>query len=331
MKILQDISLKKLHTFHFDYKTKFYAAIKNFGDLIEVLKFDIERKIILGNGSNSIFTKDFDGLIIHNEIEGIEVVEEDENKILLKVGGGMLWEDFVAFCLKKNFYGIENLVGIPGTVGAAPIQNIGAYGMEVSETITQVEFFKFEDLKTITISNSECRFSYRDSIFKHELHNKGCITNVFFSLSKVPNFNLTYGCLQKLVGQKITLQELATTIKKIRDEKIPDPNVHGNAGSFFQNAIISKDQTKELLLKIPNLPVFSYDDGYDKIASAALISACGMKCFCKYGLKINEKSPLVIVNENCVRGEYLFAFVDEVKKKIFEETKVVLNIEPNLF
>lgn len=331
MKILQDIPLKKLHTFHLDYRCKFYASIKNLDDLFEILNFDVKKKIILGNGSNSIFTKDFDGLVIHNEIEGIEIIKEDEDKILLKVGGGVLWQDLISFCIEKKFYGIENLVGIPGSVGAAPIQNIGAYGMEVSETITQVEFVKFDDLTTMTIPNSACRFAYRDSIFKHELLNKGCIINVFFLLSKIPNFNLTYGCLQNFVGKNLSLQELVMTIKKIRDEKIPDPNVLGNAGSFFKNAIIPKSKTKELLLKFPDLPFWSYDDDHDKISSAWMINMCGLKGFCKYGLKINEKSPLVILNEDCKRGEDLFRFVDEVKRKVFEEMNVVLTEEPNFF
>ncbi len=331
MKILHDFSLKKLHTFHFDYKSRFYAEIKNLEDLRKILQFEVKEKIILGNGSNSIFTKDFDGLIIHNKIGEIEIVEEDEDKILLKVGGGVLWEDLITFCVEKKFYGLENLVGIPGSVGAAPIQNIGAYGMEVSETITKVEFIKFDDLTTMTIANSACQFAYRDSIFKHELHNKVCITNVFFLLSKIPNLNLTYGCLQNLVDKNITLPELVSTIKKIRDEKIPNPNVIGNAGSFFKNAIIPKSQTKELLQKFPDLPFWTFDNDYDKISSAWMISTCGLKGFCKYGLKINEKSPLVILNEGCKDGEKLFCFIDEVKRKVFEKMNIVLSVEPNIF
>ena len=332
MRILQNVALKNLHTFHFDYKCKFYASIKNVEDLFEILKFNIDNKIILGNGSNSIFTKNFDGLIIHNEIWGIDIVEEDKKKFLLKCGAGVLWEDLINFCIEKNFYGIENLVGIPGSVGAAPIQNIGAYGVEVAEAIEKVEFIKFDDLTTITLQNHECNFSYRDSIFKHELLNKGCITNVYFSLSKIPNFNLTYGSLQKIfTEQDLNLQSLTATIKKIRDEKIPNPSVQSNVGSFFQNAIISKPRTKELILKFPNLPLWNFDDEHDKISSAWLISQCGLKNFSKYGLRINDKSPLVVINDDCQRGEDLFKFVNEIKKIVYNETGVLLSVEPNIF
>jgi UDP-N-acetylmuramate dehydrogenase len=296
------------------------------------LKFDVERKIILGNGSNSIFTKDFDGLIIHNEILGIDIVEEDKKKVLLRCGAGVLWNDLINFCVGKNFYGIENLVGIPGSVGASPIQNIGAYGVDVATTIAAIEFIKFDDLTTIILQNSHCNFSYRDSIFKHELQNRGCITKVFFTLSKIPNFNLTYGSLKNFFStQELDMQNLVRTIKKIRDEKIPDPAVQSNVGSFFQNAIISRSQTKDLLLKFPGLAVWPVDGDYDKISSAGLISQCGLGNFSKYGLKVNKKNPLVIINEDCRRGKDLFKFVDEIKKIIFAETKILLSLEPNIF
>ena len=332
MKILNDVPLKQLHTFHFDYICKFYTAIYSIDDLLTALQLNFENKLILGNGSNSIFTKDFDGLIIHNKIPGIEIVQDSFDSVVLKCGGGVLWDDLIDFCCKNNLYGLENLVGIPGTVGAAPVQNIGAYGVEIANSIKKVDFIKFDSLELLTLNRQDCNFSYRNSIFKNELKNKGCITHVYFSLSKVPNFNLTYGSLrQNFVEQEPNLSTVVMTIKKIRNAKIPDPEFHSNAGSFFQNAIIKKSQTKDLLIKFPNLPVWSIDEENDKIASAFLIDQCGLKNFSKYGLKIHDKSPLVIVNENCHNGENLYKFVDEIKTIIFQKTNVHLTLEPNVF
>lgn len=332
MKLLTNVPLKPLHTFHLNYKCQYYTSIKNVDDLREVIKFNTKKKLILGNGSNTIFTQDFDGLVMHNEIPEIEVISEDDEHIILKCGGGVLWNDLIDFCVCNELYGLENLVGIPGSVGAAPVQNVGAYGVEIADTLQKVDFLKFDDLQIISLTHDQCHLSYRDSIFKHELKNKGCIIYVYFSLSKIPHFNLSYGSLKEhFTNTNITLKTLVATIKKIRDAKIPDTNIHGNAGSFFQNAIIKKEQTKILLNKFPNLPIWNINDKYDKISSAYLMDKCGLKNFTKYGLKINDKNPLILINENCQQGVNLHKFVNEIKAIVYNLTKVELSVEPNIF
>ncbi len=333
MKILQDVSLQKLSAFRLDYKTKFYAAVSTLDDLREVVNCsDSLQKVVLGGGNNTVFTKNFDGLIIHNKIGGFDVVAEDKENVVLKCGGGLDWDELIEFCVENELYGLENLVGIPGTVGASPIQNIGSYGAEVGSTIDKVEFFSFKTNKIIELSNTECQFSYRDSIFKHELANQGCIVNVFFKLSKIPKFNLTYGNLQELFqDEELSLRKVTETIKKVRDSKLPHPEHQANVGSFFKNFILPKEKAEEIKQIFPDVPIFPLDENTSKISTAWLLDKCGLKNLRRDGLSLYEYSPLVIINQGCTEGKNLIEFVEEVKRQIRERTGLELEIEPNIF
>ena len=324
--IQHDFPLAPLHTFQVASKARHFA---NFGSLDELNLIlnsipSNTKKYVLGGGSNTIFTKDYDGIILKNEILGIRKIREDEKYITVRVGAGEHWHNFILLCAQKSWYGMENLALIPGTVGASPIQNIGAYGAEVKCFIESVEWFSYEDKAIKILSNVACKFAYRDSIFKHELKNKGVITHVNFVLSKDFKANIQYPQLTKKLGDKtktLKATEVIQAVCEIRKSKLPDPKTIPNVGSFFKNPEVRKTTLERLQQERPNIPYYLLKDDKVKIPAAYLIEQAGLKNFKRDGLATYHKHALIIINEHQAKGKAIsefYKYIQQQVKSIFD-------------
>lgn len=235
---------------------------------------------ILGAGANTLFTKDFDGTIVHPVFGGIEVMEKSGDNVLLRVAAGEPWDNLIQYCIKNQYFGIENLTAIPGLVGSAPVQNIGAYGVEVKETIVKVQGYRISSGQPFVLTNADCQFGYRNSVFKQELKNDCVITYVWFQLSEKEHYTLTYqGLVQSLQERELplTLRNVSDCVRKIRDAKLPDPAIIGNGGSFFKNPVVSDGKYDELKVRYPDLVAYATPNGDKKLSAGQLIEKAGWK------------------------------------------------------
>jgi len=291
------------------------------------------QKMILGSGSNVLFTSDYEGLVIHPAMPEISVTGEDEKFIYIRVGAGVVWDDLVKYTVGEGWGGLENLSWIPGCVGAAPVQNIGAYGAEAKDTITEVEFTDITTGEEIMIKGEDCRFGYRDSIFKRELKSKTIITYVSFRLSKFPVINSEYADVdQALQGfDHPTLQNLRDIIIDIRKRKLPDPAEVGNAGSFFKNPVVSEDVANLIRLSHPTLKIFPATEGFCKIPAAWLIEQCGFKGKQYGNVGVHSIQPLVLLAYKGAKGEELIRLSDMICKTVFEKFGVEIEPEVNVY
>ena len=315
----RNFSLGNYNSFGVKHKANFFIEIKNkdqINDVINNKKYDKVRKLILGGGSNILFTKDYNGIVFLNKIKGIRKISEDDNNVLLRVGSGENWDDFVEYCVKKKYYGLENLSLIPGSVGAAPIQNIGAYGVEVKNLIENVEGIFLDNGIKKNFNNKSCEFQYRDSIFKGKLKNKFFITSVDFVLSKIKSFNISYRDLKHLDIKNISLNSLRNEIIKIRNSKLPDPRDIGNAGSFFKNPLVDRIIIDKIKKEFNDLVYFKDGEKF-KIPAAWLIEKCGWKGYKENNIGVSDKHALVIVNYNAKKGKE----IKELSKKIIDDVK----------
>jgi len=333
MIVRENVSLKHFNTFRIDVNARYFVEISDTVQL-KALLAKYEMPFIVGGGSNILLTQDIDNLVIHNKIMGIQKISETDEHVILKVGAGENWHQFVLYCLAHDYAGIENLSLIPGSVGAAPIQNIGAYGVEIKDTLVSVDYVLVSDtLHPIkTIANQDCNFGYRDSIFKHELKGKIVITHVTFKLNKTPVFHLDYGAIrEKLNNQIISIQTISNAIINIRKEKLPDPAVIGNAGSFFKNPIITKDVFEALQKKYPHIPHFSEDLHHVKIPAGWLIEQCGFKGQ-RYGdIGIHANQALVLVNYGNGTGKALLDLCEKIQTAVFKSFGLQLLAEVNIY
>jgi UDP-N-acetylmuramate dehydrogenase len=325
MKIERNISLKNYNTCGIDVLTNTFIKINISSDIVELTKqyTTLPQPVyILGLGANTLFTNNFTGTIIHISTKGISVISEDDNSIFIKVKAGEIWDDFVTFCIKNNYYGVENLVAIPSTVGAVPIQNIGAYGVEASDIIHEVYYTNIIDSKNYIINKESCNFSYRDSIFKNELKDKIIITEVVFKLSKRPSFKLNYGQIQdeliKINNPNPKIQDIANIIRNIRYTKLPDYKINGNAGSFFKNPIISIKKYNILLEDFPNIISYKIDNSKIKIAAGWLIDNANLKGYKIGGAMVHCKQALVIINNGNAKGQDFKKLSEYIQKKILD-------------
>jgi len=337
MEIIYNYSLKRLNTFAVDAIAKAFVEVKGDEELLEILsnnELKNYRKFILGGGSNVLFTKNFDGLVIKNSVPGIEIINADENMVTMESGAGVIWNDLVTFCVNRNFGGIENLALIPGTVGAAPVQNIGAYGEELSETFISLDGIYIDSSEKVVFNKDDCRFGYRNSIFKNELKNKFIITKVRLRLNKNPKSKTNYGNvmdeLEKTGKTKFTIKDISEVISKIRREKLPDPAIIGNAGSFFKNPEIEPDHYDLLRKQFPDLKGFPADGGRIKLSAAWLIDKAGWKGFRKGNTGTYINHALVIVNYGNAIGEEILHFAKEIKKSVYEKYNIILEEEVNI-
>lgn len=330
--ILKDVSLKKFNTFGLDYKADFLISVNSEIEAISVLKKRKSLKepvFILGGGSNILFTKDFHGTIIHPEIEGFKIIEQKHDYAIVSSGAGEIWDIFVEWTVNKGFGGLENLSMIPGMVGATPIQNIGAYGVEVRDTIAKVRAISLTNGSVIEFNNEKCRFGYRDSIFKGELKGKYLVTNVWYRLMTKPSLNTIYGSLKEET-QKLGLVSISTVrqaVINIRTAKLPDPVQTGSAGSFFKNPLVSQSFAQAFRQKYPQAPCYEDPSGYTKIAAGWLIGQCGWKGKRKGDAGVHDNHSLVLVNHGNATGLEILKLSEEIKKSVSDKFGIELERE----
>ena len=323
MIVQQNISLKPYNTFVLDVNAGYLAIVDSIEDLDDIYqtgRFRSQRKMILGGGSNVLFTRGFTGIVAKNEIRGIQVQNETEEDVLISVGAGENWHQFVLWCVEKGYGGIENLSLIPGTVGAAPMQNIGAYGVELKEVFHSLEAYEIKSGKTISFYKEDCKFDYRFSIFKGELKDEFIITKVFFKLSKKPTFNISYGdikaTLEKMGVEELTLKKVSQAVINIRQSKLPDPMDIGNAGSFFKNPVIEKLHFEALEAEFEDIKCYPINDDKVKVPAGWLIENAGWKGYREGDIGVHDKQSLVLVNHGNGRGKDLFRLSNEIMKSI---------------
>ncbi|MDR1582363.1 MAG: UDP-N-acetylmuramate dehydrogenase [Prevotellaceae bacterium] len=335
--IEENKSLKAFNSFGFDVNAHYFAA-PNFVFEIKTLLADAKKRdipvFILGGGNNIVFTKDFDGLVICPQIEFIETIDENDENVFVSVGAGIVWDDFVQYAVERNLGGVENLAGIPGNVGAAPVQNIGAYGMEVKDSISLVTGLFFDN-EQFLLDNAGCKFGYRNSIFKNDLRQKTVITYVIFKLSKHPEYNLDYGNLKDELKKydEVNLRNIRNAVIDIRANKLPDPKVLGNAGSFFKNPVVKRVEAERLLERFPAIPVYPVDapdiySGQVKLSAGWLIEQCGLKGYCENNIGVHNKQALILVNHGGGTATELISFSQMVQDRVFKKFDV--KIEPEV-
>lgn len=329
MIIKENVSLKELHTFKVVANTTAYCEIKSIEEIqnsLDLIK-KYEKRLILGEGSNLLFYNDYEGLIIKNNIIESPVLIDQGEFVSIEIYSGTKWDDFVSFTVENGFYGAENLAGIPGTVGAAPIQNIGAYGVEVKDIIDSVEGYLIKTSETKKYKNQECNFGYRTSYFKEVLKNDFFITKVIFKLNKTKKINLQYKSLAEIIKnipiEKLNSKLISEKIREIRNSKLPDYKNLGNAGSFFKNPEIDYTHFEKIIKDYPTISYFKTDNSKVKISAGWLIEQCGFK-----GKRIGDvgcysKQALVLINYGAATGEEIFEFA----KKIMYEVKNKFDIE----
>lgn len=333
MHIKQNVSLKPYNTFGMDVTAEYYVDITSENELSEIANnnFLPSKKYILGGGSNILLTQSLHGLVLHNKIKGIEKEKEDNDYVWVTVGSGEVWHDFVMYAIANNWAGIENLALIPGTVGAAPIQNIGAYGVEVKDCIDHVTAWHWESKQLYPYYKNECAFGYRDSIFKHQLKDKIFITSVTFRLHKKPTFNTTYGAieeqLKKMDIAEISIGAIADAVIAIRSSKLPNPREIGNAGSFFKNPVISKELYDSLKESYPTIPSYPANEETVKVPAGWLIEQCGWKGFRAGDTGVHEKQALVLINYGHATGKAVWELSDNILKTVKDKFHVDLERE----
>ena len=331
-----NISIKKYNSFKVDHKVKKFYRIQSKKEMIKVKRSisKNEKIIILGGGSNILFTKNFNGSILYNNILGKEIIKETKKNIYIKFGAGENWDKSVEFCVKNKWYGIENLSLIPGSVGAAPIQNIGAYGTEIKDYIYEVSGINLSNGKSQIYENKLCNFSYRDSIFKGKLKNIFFITHVTIKLSKSKKLNLSYNEVKKYFRNKksneITIDNVRKKIIEIRESKLPDPKKLGNCGSFFKNPLVDFYFFNNLKNKYPDIIGFKNSNGM-KISAAWLIEKCGWKGYKKDNIGVYKNHALVLVNYGSNNGKKIFKLSEKIKESVNEKFNISLENEVNIF
>lgn len=335
MQIEKDFDLTGYNTFGVKAIAENFAVFSQVEELKELTeKFDAHPFFILGGGSNILFTKDVGGLVLKNQIKGIEIKRETESEVCVRAGAGVVWHDLVMFCVERNFGGVENLSLIPGSVGASPMQNIGAYGAEIKDTFMELEAMHLRERYVRKFTGEECRFGYRESVFKNTLKNQFAILNVTCRLSKKPKFNITYGMLGKKLEemqvQQLSVKAISDAVIAIRRSKLPDPKNIGNAGSFFKNPVVDISFFEKLHSLHPEIPHYQSGEKI-KIPAAWLIEQCGFKGYRKGNVGCYALQPLVIVNHGGASGEEIFSFSEDIIRKVNDRFGILLSREVNVF
>jgi UDP-N-acetylmuramate dehydrogenase len=337
MEIKENYPLKSFNTFGINVSCRYFTEFDNIENLKNTLEHPLAKSnqiLVLGGGSNILFTKDFNGLVIKNNISGIEKIKEDEYNVYIKAGAGVNWHSFVMYCIENNLAGVENLSLIPGNVGASPMQNIGAYGVEVKDVIESVHGVFIKDLHEFSLSNIECKFSYRESIFKHELKNKAVITHVIYRLNKTPKFNTSYGAieqeLEKMGVKTLSIKAISDAVCNIRRSKLPNPSEIGNAGSFFKNPTVDKVIFERLKNQFSDIPNYPQADGSVKLAAGWLIEQCGWKGFRKDDYGVHKLQALVLVNYGNAKGGDIYRLSEDILLSVNEKFGIRLEREVNI-
>lgn len=335
MKELYNCSLLPYNTFGMDVKaSRFveYASVEELRGLWNAEREAVARALHIGGGSNLLFASDYEGLILHSAIKGYTVVKETEEEVEVRVGAGEVWDDFVAYTVANGWYGAENLSLIPGEVGASAVQNIGAYGVEAKDLIVSVDTFGLETGEERRFMQEECRYAYRESVFKQELKGKYAVTFVTYRLKKHPVFHLEYGNIRAELekqGCQVDLENVRRIIIAIRQAKLPDPKVLGNAGSFFMNPVVPKMQLEALLVQYPDMPHYPVDDAHVKIPAGWMIDRCGWKGKRVGHAGVHEKQALVLVNCGGATGKEVMHLAEEIVASVRERFGVTVRPEVN--
>jgi UDP-N-acetylmuramate dehydrogenase len=348
MQIQENISVKPYNTFGIDAKARYFATFKDIDELEELLIFlpDMQphnskpETLTLGGGSNILFTKDYNGLVLKNEIAGIKIVHEEPEYVYVKVGGGESWHSFVVYCINHNWAGIENLSLIPGSVGASPMQNIGAYGVELSGVFLSLEAFHLKEKKLVTFTETDCKFGYRDSVFKNKFKDQFVILDVTFRLKKHPVFHTSYGAieqeLEKMGVKELSIKAISDAVINIRTSKLPNPAEIGNAGSFFKNPSISKEKYQNLKSNFPGISGYENTDGTIKLAAGWLMEQCGpengtsWKGFRRGDAGCHASQALVLVNYRNASGKDIYELSEEILKSVSQKFNITLEREVNI-
>jgi UDP-N-acetylmuramate dehydrogenase len=337
MTVQENISLKSYNTFGIDATAKYFANFESLDELEQLLNYKQQTtnyKLVLGGGSNILLTKNFDGMVLKNEIKGIEVVKEDDDHIYIKAGAGENWHRFVLYCVENNYAGVENLSLIPGNIGASPMQNIGAYGVEIKDVFYELEAFHKTEKAIERFSLQDCQFGYRESVFKNKYKDQFVITSVTYKLNKKPSFNISYGAISQELGkmriEDVTIQAVSQAVINIRTSKLPDPKDVGNAGSFFKNPVISNERFSQLKKNFPNIIAFPSGSEHTKLAAGWLIEQCGWKGYRKGDAGCYPKQALVLVNYGHAKGSEIFDLSEEIIRSVQSKFDVALEREVNI-
>lgn len=340
MKDIRDFQLLEYNTFGIEGKCRRFVEFDTVDELKSVLASLTPADnplMVLGGGSNLLLTRDFPGTVLHSNIVGRPVVErtaDETGDILVTAGSGMIWDDFVAFCVENGIYGAENLSLIPGTVGASAVQNIGAYGVEAKDIIYKVEAVEIATGKTVTFSNSDCRYAYRQSRFKTEWKGMYVVTNVTYRLSSTFTPHLDYGNIKQELERigiiNPTANELRRVIIHIRETKLPDTKVEGNAGSFFMNPVVDKSKYDALALEYPGMPHYTVDPHHEKIPAGWMIDRCGWKGKTVGRAGVHDKQALVLVNRGGATGSEIVELCNLIRKDVYEKFGIEINPEVNI-
>ncbi|HXB93866.1 MAG TPA: UDP-N-acetylmuramate dehydrogenase [Puia sp.] len=333
--ISENVSLKAYNTFGVDANARYYASFGTADELGELLEWaGSRRRLILGGGSNLLFTKDIDGIVLHNNIKGIEEVDEDEDYVYVRAGAGENWAGFVEYCIGRDWAGLENLSLIPGSVGAAPMQNIGAYGVELESVFLDLDAWSLADGKECTFTLGDCEFGYRDSIFKGRYRDQFVILRVTLRLKKVPIFHTSYGAireeLQRMGVAGPSIRAISQAVISIRKSKLPDPAKIGNAGSYFKNPTVPDAQFAQLLGKFPDIVGYPNPiEGRTKVAAGWMIEQCGWKGYRRGDAGVHERQALVLVNYGNASGAEIYRLGGEIAASVKQKFGVTLEREVN--
>lgn len=334
--IQENVSLRPFNTFAIDVNARYFAEISNEDELKLVLSSDLVRDqelLILGGGSNILFTRDFNGLVIKMSIPGISRMEKG-GYVLVTAGAGVVWNDLVKDCVKNGLAGIENLSLIPGTVGASPIQNIGAYGVEVKDVFDSCTAYEIATGQKRIFNYEECRFGYRDSVFKNELKGKYIISEVSFKLSYSAELHTSYGAIQaELAARHIvqpSIQDISTVVSEIRVSKLPDPSTIGNAGSFFKNPVLPRERFEVIKQAFPDIVSYPFGEGFVKLAAGWMIEYCGFKGKVEGETGTWKNQALVLVNHGHATGQEVYSFSEQIIKEVCQTFGVELEREVNI-
>lgn len=338
LEIKKNVNLSNFTSLKIGDKAKYFVVVKSEDDLKKALFFAKENDLnifVLGGGTNTLITKNLDFLVIKNEIKGIKIIKETKNHVFVEANSGEIWTTLVDFSISKNLGGLENLYYVPGTVGAAPIQNIGAYGKELKDNFVSLLAFDLKTAKFRNFSKADCKFGYRDSVFKNKYKNRFFIVNIKVKLDKKAKLVLNYGQVKERLSEigieKPNIKQVAKIIKKIRDEKLPNPAVLPNAGSFFKNPEIKKNHFKKLLKKYPNIPNFKASkENLIKVPAGWLIEQAGFKGKKFKSVGMYEKQALILVNYNKAKAKDVLALVKKIKNKVYKKFQIKLEEEVNI-
>ncbi|PLK44095.1 UDP-N-acetylmuramate dehydrogenase [Emticicia sp. TH156] len=336
MTVQTNVSLKPYNTFGLEATAKYFVEVSGIEQLHAILNdpaYQQTERLILGGGSNLLLTQDFDGIVIKIAIKGIEKIKEDKEYIWLKAGAGEVWHDLVMYCVNNKYAGVENLSLIPGTVGAAPMQNIGAYGVEIKEVFESLEAIEIKTGNIKTFTKEECRFGYRESIFKHEAKGRYVIVNVSFKLNKTPVFQVAYGAIQETLAamkvETLSIKAISEAVISIRQSKLPNPAEIGNAGSFFKNPEIPKVQFDLLKERFPSIPSYPVNENTVKVPAGWLIEQAGWKGQRFGDVGVHTKQALVLVNYGGGKGNEIKELSQKIQQSVLEQFGIQLQAEVN--